>query len=446
VSVVNGSVGTVTSRHHTRHCGGPAIVTSHHGRYLVFCLLFCCVRYGGPGLGGPVGSMGGPRRSGFDDQPPHKMMRMDDAGRLITWHWHCVLWQYRTARFSSVSVEAKLSLVEPGRRWAYSPSPSKAPGISYQGTMKTSVRMLKTSGGLWLLYGAFFCFCLVCFTWLWASWDVPPGDSGLFVRLLSPVSTSVPVHDSPLWAPRAPGPSPACWAAVASFCFLRRFRWVPGGFFFSEPWLVHLSAAKSWVLVKGFSRGPLFCMFSLSLQSIISNQMRPRRLRGAWFSRLLWHSARRRSGSVLNPGTHTGGTARLMSAACWQPETALLTDQQCPNATCTTSWRASPQHFEMLLTCCVFTWFIVQQIHNRSYEWSLDLLDDWEQWWRWSVGFRFNLDYNVMMVMMVMRRRSNKRLKVTRGLSYLVPMHEMWMFAIGDDVAQASVSLSVWLF
>jgi len=47
-----------------------------------------------------------------------------------------------------VSVEAKLSCVEPGHRWAHSPSPSKAPGISYQGTMKTSVRMLKTSGGL----------------------------------------------------------------------------------------------------------------------------------------------------------------------------------------------------------------------------------------------------------------------------------------------------------
>jgi len=49
-----------------------------------------------------------------------------------------------------VSVGAKLSFVEPGRRWAHSPSPSKAPGISYpyQGTMKTSVSMLKTSGGL----------------------------------------------------------------------------------------------------------------------------------------------------------------------------------------------------------------------------------------------------------------------------------------------------------
>jgi len=47
-----------------------------------------------------------------------------------------------------VSVGAKLSFVEPGRRWAHSPSPIKAPGISYQGTMKTCVRMLKTSGGL----------------------------------------------------------------------------------------------------------------------------------------------------------------------------------------------------------------------------------------------------------------------------------------------------------
>jgi len=47
-----------------------------------------------------------------------------------------------------VSVEAKLSFVEPGRSWAHSSSPSKAPGISYQGTMKTSARMFKTSGGL----------------------------------------------------------------------------------------------------------------------------------------------------------------------------------------------------------------------------------------------------------------------------------------------------------
>jgi len=47
-------------------------------------------------------------------------------------------------------------------------------------------------------------------------------------------------------------------------------------------------------------------MFPLSLQSIISNQMRPRRLRRAWFSRLLRQPARRWSGSTLSPGTHTG--------------------------------------------------------------------------------------------------------------------------------------------
>jgi len=48
-------------------------------------------------------------------------------------------------------------------------------------------------------------------------------------------------------------------------------------------------------------------MFPLSLQSIISYQMRPRKLR---FSRLLRHPARRRSGSMLSPGTHTGYPAR----------------------------------------------------------------------------------------------------------------------------------------
>jgi len=57
-----------------------------------------------------------------------------------------------------VSLEAKLSFVEPGHRWAHSQSPSKAPGTSYQGTKKTSARMLKTSRGLSLLYGASFCF------------------------------------------------------------------------------------------------------------------------------------------------------------------------------------------------------------------------------------------------------------------------------------------------
>jgi len=80
----------------------------------------------------------------------------------------------------------------------------------------------------------FLCFCLVRFTWLWASWCVPPGDSGLFVRQLPPVSTSVPVHDSPLWAPRAPGPASACGAAFAFSSFLWRFHRAPEGFFFFQ--------------------------------------------------------------------------------------------------------------------------------------------------------------------------------------------------------------------
>jgi len=42
----------------------------------------------------------------------------------------------------------RLIFVEPGRRWAHSSSSSRAPSIPYQSTMKTSVRMLITSGGL----------------------------------------------------------------------------------------------------------------------------------------------------------------------------------------------------------------------------------------------------------------------------------------------------------
>jgi len=59
--------------------------------------------------------------------------------------------------------------------------------------------------------------------------------------------------------------------------------------------------------------GAVVLMFPLLLQTIISNQMRPRRLRGAWFSRLLRHPDRRQSGSILSPGTHTGSTAPLQA-------------------------------------------------------------------------------------------------------------------------------------
>jgi len=75
---------------------------------------------------------------------------------------------------------------------------------------------------------------------------------------------------------------------------------------FSElDWFAcHLQRAE--FLRKGSHEGPLFRMFPLALQSIISNQMRPWKLRRAWYSRLLRHPARRRSGSILSPGTHTG--------------------------------------------------------------------------------------------------------------------------------------------
>jgi len=139
-----------------------------------------------------------------------------------------------------------LSFVEPGHRWAHSPYPSKAPGISYQGTMKTSVRMSKKPQEVSNCYMVLL-----------------PVSSGASVGRLR-VSFSLN-HD---------------WFA----CQLQRVEF----------------------LRKGSHQGPLFRMFPLSLQSIISNQMRPRRLRGALFSRLLRHPARRRSGSILSPGMHTG--------------------------------------------------------------------------------------------------------------------------------------------
>jgi len=61
-------------------------------------------------------------------------------------------------------------------------------------------------------------------------------------------------------------------------------------------------------------------MFPLSLQSIISSQMRPQRLRGAWSSRLLRHPARRRSGSILSPGIHTGLLTYSFSCRSWSPD------------------------------------------------------------------------------------------------------------------------------
>jgi len=62
----------------------------------------------------------------------------------VTFHTSCALFSFRSSSFCG----GEVVLLEPGRRWAHNPSSSKASGISYQGTMKTSVKMLKTSEGL----------------------------------------------------------------------------------------------------------------------------------------------------------------------------------------------------------------------------------------------------------------------------------------------------------
>jgi len=139
-------------------------------------------------------------------------------------------------------MEAKLSFVEPGRRWTRSLSPSKAPGICYQGLFWISCR--KDVKNLRRYLTVIWCFFLF-------PRALPLGAWGFLLSLN---------HD---------------WFA----CQLQRAEF----------------------LRKGSNEGSLFRMFPLLLQSIISNQMRPRRLRGAWFSRLLRHPARRWSGSILSP-------------------------------------------------------------------------------------------------------------------------------------------------
>jgi len=167
-----------------------------------------------------------------------------------------------------VLVGAKLSFVEPGRRWAHSPSRSKAPGISTRVLWKSPWGCYKAQE-VNLLYGTSVCICLVRFTWLWASWGVPPSDSGLFARLLPPVSTSVPVHDSPLWVPQAPGPTSACGAAFAFSCFLWRFHRAPEGFFFL--WTMTGSPVSCKEL-SSYGRVPTRGPSSESLQILTSGQ------------------------------------------------------------------------------------------------------------------------------------------------------------------------------
>jgi len=95
------------------------------------------------------------------------------------------------------------------------------------------------------------------------------------------------------------------WGSVRSFLFSLVLPSGAWGFllFLSHDWFA-CQLQRAEFLRKGSHKRPLFRMFFLSIQSIISNQMRPRRLIGAWFSRLLRHPARRRSGSIRSPGTH----------------------------------------------------------------------------------------------------------------------------------------------
>jgi len=78
-----------------------------------------------------------------------------------------------------VSVGAKLSFVEPDRRWAHSPFPSKGPGIpGYYENLREDVKNL---GRPQLLYGASFSF-LKRFRW------APKGFFFLWTMTGSPVS------------------------------------------------------------------------------------------------------------------------------------------------------------------------------------------------------------------------------------------------------------------
>jgi len=63
-------------------------------------------------------------------------------------------------------------------------------------------------------------------------------------------------------------------------------------------------------------------IYPLLLQTIISNQMRPRSLRGAWFSRILRHPASRRNSKPRNPP----GVAILVINAwsVWGPDLVCI--------------------------------------------------------------------------------------------------------------------------
>jgi len=216
--------------------------------------------------------------------------------------WRISLPNFKVTSPVPVLLGAKLSFIEPGCRWAHSPSPSKAPGISYQGTMKTSARMLKISGGLKLLYGVSFCFCLVRFTWLCSTrWQWSFCATATPSINISPSARFATVGASSSWS------LVGLWGSIHFFLFPLALPSGTWGFLLSlnHDWFA-CQLQRAEFLWKGSHKGPLFRMFPPSLQSIISNQMRPWRLRGAWFSHILRHPARRRSGSILSPGTHAG--------------------------------------------------------------------------------------------------------------------------------------------
>jgi len=103
------------------------------------------------------------------------------------------------------------------------------------------------------------------------------------------------------------------WGSIRFFLFPLALLSGTWGFLLSSnyDWFA-CQLQRAEFLRKGSHKGPLFWMFPVSIHSIISNQMRPRSLRGAWFNRLLRHPARRRSGSILSPGTHTGKNINLV--------------------------------------------------------------------------------------------------------------------------------------
>jgi len=113
-------------------------------------------------------------------------------------------------------------------------------------------------------------------------------------------------------------------------------------------------------LRKGSHERSLFWMFLLSLQSIIGHQMRPRRLRGAWFSRLLRHPARKRSGSILSPGTHTGLTDMgLLYAPYFRRIATLMFWRVAVDAGCWTSCLWHVLTLTTAMMCCRVRTFIL---------------------------------------------------------------------------------------